>query len=194
MQELSPIGWAFRPLKRYAEFSGRSSRAELWWFVLGMFIFWIAAMILMFGGIAAIGASQTQQPSVGLIGAFGITWLFFVVIFLGLLVPWLAVQVRRLHDIDRSGWWLGGFYLLYAVYIALMFPLMFGIMAAAQAGNTPPDPAAMGAGFGVIGLLGLLQFVYFIVLIVFYCLPGTAGPNRFGPDPYGRDQFDKIFA
>ena len=36
MKVLSPIGWALRPLKRYAEFSGRSSRAEFWWFFLFM--------------------------------------------------------------------------------------------------------------------------------------------------------------
>jgi uncharacterized membrane protein YhaH (DUF805 family) len=193
MQELNPIGWALRPLKRYAEFSGRSSRAELWWFVLGVFAFWIAAMILGFAAVAGIGASGTQ-PSAGLLGAFGITWLILMVAFLALLIPWLAVQVRRLHDIDRSGWWLGGFYLLYVVYAVSMGSVMFGMLASMKAGNTSPDPAAFGAGFGVVGLIGLLQFVYMIVLIVFYCLPGTAGPNRFGPDPYGRDQFDKIFA
>lgn len=193
MQELSPIGWALRPLKRYAEFSGRSSRAEFWWFVLAVFVFWILAMILSFGAIAGIGASGAQ-PSVGLLGAFGITWLILMVAFLALLVPWLAVQVRRLHDTDRSGWWLGGFYLLYLVYAVFMGSVMFGMMASMRAGNTPPDPTAFGAGFGAAGLIGLLQFVYMIVLIVFYCLPGTAGPNRFGPDPYGRDQFDKIFA
>ena len=193
MPELSPIGWALRPLKRYAEFSGRSSRAEFWWFVLAVFVFWILAMILSFGAIAGIGASGAQ-PSVGLLGAFGITWLILMVAFLALLVPWLAVQVRRLHDTDRSGWWLGGFYLLYLVYAVFMGSVMFGMMASMKAGNTPPDPTAFGAGFGAAGLIGLLQFVYMIVLIVFYCLPGTAGPNRFGPDPYGRDQFDKIFA
>jgi uncharacterized membrane protein YhaH (DUF805 family) len=193
MQELSPIGWALRPLKRYAEFSGRSSRAELWWFVLGFFVFWIAAVILLFGVLAALGASR-GAPSAGIVGAFGIIWLLFVIGSLALLVPWLAVQVRRLHDINRSGWWLGGFYLLYLIYAVLMGSVMFGMMAAMKAGNAPPDPAAFGAGFGVVGLIGLLQFVYMIVLIVFYCLPGTAGPNRFGPDPYGRDQFDKIFA
>jgi uncharacterized membrane protein YhaH (DUF805 family) len=75
-----------------------------------------------------------------------------------------------------------------------MASTMFGMLASMKAGNAPPDPAAFGVGFGIVSLLGLLQFVYFITLIVFYCLPGTAGPNRFGPDPYGRDQFDKIFA
>lgn len=193
MQELSPIGWALRPLKRYAEFSGRSCRAELWWFVLGFFVCWMAAMILMFGAIAGIGASNTQ-PSVGLVGAFGITWLVFMIAFLALLVPWLAVQVRRLHDIDRSGWWLGGFYLLYLIYAVLMGSMIFRMLASMRGGNTPPDPSAFGAGFGIVGLIGLLQFVYMIVLIVFYCLPGTPGPNRFGADPYGRDQFDEIFA
>jgi len=193
MQELSPIGWALRPLKRYAEFSGRSSRAELWWFVLGMCVLWFALWIVLFGALAGLGASQTQ-PSAGLLGVFGIGWLFLVVGWLALIIPTLAVQVRRLHDIDRSGWWLGGFYSLYVVYGVFLARIIFGMLASMKVGNTPPDPAAFGAGFGVVGLIGLLQFVYMIVLIVFYCLPGTAGPNRFGPDPYGRDQFEKIFA
>ena len=42
---MSPIAWAVRPLKRYADFEGRSPRAEYWWFVLAVLIGEIVAMI-----------------------------------------------------------------------------------------------------------------------------------------------------
>ena len=85
--------WATLPLKRYAEFTGRSRRKEYWMFMLLSIGIYIAASILdrivgMNGMIA---------------GRYGpIT----VLVALGLLVPSLAVSIRRLHDSDRSGWWL----------------------------------------------------------------------------------------
>ena len=86
MQKLSPIGWALRPLKRYAEFSGRSSRAEFWWFFLASFIIGIVFNIL--------------------IAVASIFWVLYVIYALALLIPNIAVGIRRLHDTDKSGWWL----------------------------------------------------------------------------------------
>lgn len=74
-------------LRRYATFEGRAPRSEYWWFALFMILASIVADILdsvIFGG----------RP--GLIS--DLTWL-------ALLLPSIAVQVRRLHDIDRTGWW-----------------------------------------------------------------------------------------
>jgi uncharacterized membrane protein YhaH (DUF805 family) len=42
-------------------------------------------------------------------------------------------------------------------------------------------------------ILGLVMFIYGIALLVFFCLRGTAGPNRYGPDPYGSD-VEQVFA
>src|SRR5262245_28938236 len=85
--------WATLPLKRYAEFTGRSRRKEYWMFVLlnsGIFI--VASILDRIAGVSGMIA-----------GVYGpIT----AVVALGLLVPSIAVAIRRLHDTDRSGWWL----------------------------------------------------------------------------------------
>lgn len=75
----------FQPLKDYAKFDGRSRRAEYWQFLL----FYVIAS-------AVVGVVD------GVIGAGGILSGLFV---LGMLIPTLAVLVRRLHDTNRSGWW-----------------------------------------------------------------------------------------
>jgi uncharacterized membrane protein YhaH (DUF805 family) len=72
-------------LTNYATFSGRARRAEYWWFVLAYVLAFVVAAIVD----AAIGAQILE-----------------IVLVLGLIVPSLAVSVRRLHDTDRSGWWL----------------------------------------------------------------------------------------
>jgi uncharacterized membrane protein YhaH (DUF805 family) len=100
--------------------------------------------------------------------------------WLALFIPMLAVQIRRLHDINRTGWWLGAFWLLYIVYIGLTFGLV------ASVGANPGAPPSMG-GFAVLGVIAIVFFVYSIVLLVFFCLPGTKGANRYGDDPYGAD-------
>lgn len=80
--------------QKYADFNGRASRSEYWWFVLLYFIVLLAASILS-GGVI--------DPSTGEISMIGvIIFLLVIVIFL---VPSIAVSVRRLHDIDKSGWW-----------------------------------------------------------------------------------------
>jgi uncharacterized membrane protein YhaH (DUF805 family) len=183
---LSPIGWALRPLKNYANFSGRASRAEFWWFTL---FFMIAYFILFFIGMAlSAGSPAPATPSPfavyarmgGFLAVLGIFWLV-------MLIPSIAVQIRRLHDTDRSGWWLGGFWLIYIAYMVSSFSMVSSMAAQAQ-GGAP----AMG-GFAAVAILGLVMLVYCIVLLVFWCLRGTPGPNRFGEDPYGANVGD-VFA
>jgi len=72
-------------LAQYAVFRGRARRSEYWWFALFNFIVSLVASLVD----RAIGAPILQ-----------------IIVGLALLVPSLAVGVRRLHDIDRSGWWL----------------------------------------------------------------------------------------
>jgi uncharacterized membrane protein YhaH (DUF805 family) len=71
---------------KYATFSGRSSRAAYWWFYL------FALMIVIAAAIIDV-----------LLSASGIV---YALVALGLLLPQLAVSVRRLHDAGHSGWWL----------------------------------------------------------------------------------------
>jgi len=89
---MSPIDWAKRPFQKYADFGGRAPRAEYWWFVLFVFIGEIIAMLL--DSIVGTG---------GIVGNYGIFVLLFV---LAVIIPHIAVGIRRLHDTDHSGWWL----------------------------------------------------------------------------------------
>ena len=113
------IEWMLLPLKRYAEFSGRSRRKEFWsFFVLNLVV---TAVLLgpiyasMLGNMAAMQAGTIDPAAAdaltpGLIpmglGALGGLW------GLGTLIPNIALTVRRLHDRDMSGWWYLGFIVL----------------------------------------------------------------------------------
>jgi uncharacterized membrane protein YhaH (DUF805 family) len=104
----------------YVNFTGRAARSEFWYWAL------FAALASLAGELIdlALFTSSTFTPIQTLVN-------------LALFLPGLAVSVRRLHDLDRTGWWL----------------LLI---------------------FTVIGI---------IVLLVWDCMRGTVGPNRFGPDP-----------
>lgn len=82
--------WAILPLKRYADFNGRSRRKEYWSFVLLTVA--IFAILYFLEGLLALSV-RGQGP---------LTFLFQ----LAILLPTLAVGARRLHDTGRSGWWL----------------------------------------------------------------------------------------
>ena len=75
---------------KYADFQGRASRAEFWWFALFVTLVSIGAAII---DGALLG---THYDETGVIG-----WLWTLVT----LLPSLAVGARRLHDINNSGWW-----------------------------------------------------------------------------------------
>lgn len=84
-------------LSQYATFSGRARRSEYWYFVLFTLLTAIAASIV--GGI--IGGIIGDAATAGVIGM-----ACYYLCCLALLLPGLAVSVRRLHDTGRSGWWL----------------------------------------------------------------------------------------
>lgn len=184
MQNMSPIGWALRPLKNYAKFSGRASRAEFWWFFLFTMIIYFLALFA-FGGMARGLVAMNPAADIAR-GTISGTVIVVAVFWLFLFIPMLAVQIRRLHDTDRTGWWLGAFWLLYVIYMVLLFGVGF---ADERTPGTPPNMA----GFAAIGIVALVVFVYSIVLLVFFCLRGTQGANRFGEDPYGAN-VEEVFA
>lgn len=86
------MNWFLMALKKYAAFSGRAQRAEYWYFVL--------FYVLLFIGLSLIDkatGSFDAETGMGLLGGL---------LSLALLIPSIAVSVRRLHDTGRSGWWL----------------------------------------------------------------------------------------
>lgn len=169
--------WMMLPLTRYAEFSGRSRRQEFWMFFLLQLISYVLLTITAFiVGIGVAGFSTLGQGAsadggvIGAVAGLGMIALLYVAIFLGLFIPNLALAARRLHDTGRSGWWQ----LLY--WAPWILSLFVSLAAAASPSTTAVLLNALFSGLQLIGLL---------VLIVFYCLEGNRGPNRFGPDPKG---------
>lgn len=139
---------------KYVTFSGRASRSEYWFYVLFLVLLSIVASII--DAILFPGTIESGGP-------------VNAIISLGTFLPSLAVTWRRLHDTNRSGWWVGGMYLAIAVFV--------GVAIAMFAGN--PGTAEDGA-LALLPLLGIGFLIYAIVLLVFLCQKGTLGPNRFG--------------
>lgn len=86
------MNWYIEVLKKYADFSGRARRKEYWYFALfNLIITFILGMIDGFTG------SFSTEAGIGILGG---------IYMLAVLIPSISVSVRRLHDTDRSGWWL----------------------------------------------------------------------------------------
>ena len=97
------MNWYLAVLKKYAEFNGRARRKEYWMFTLFNFIFLIVALILD----NLLGTAIT-----------GVGYGFFYILYaLAVLIPGLAVCVRRLHDVGKSGW----------MFFIILIPIAGGI-------------------------------------------------------------------
>ena len=85
---------------KYATFSGRARRAEFWWFVL---FYMIVNLVLSIVDSFLFGTTTTTENG---FSASTDTPYLSMVWWLATIIPYLAVSVRRLHDINRVGWWL----------------------------------------------------------------------------------------
>lgn len=112
---------------RYFDFSGRSDRTEYWWFC---FSFWllVAGGVLLDLAFLGSAVNAVGEP----------TGVFAPLAVLVSLIPCLAVTVRRLHDIERSGWWcLIGLIPVLGLIVMLVWMLSPGTRAANQFGAPP---------------------------------------------------------
>ena len=98
---------------KYAKFDGRATRSEYWYFILFYFlVLFIILLIDRFVINPMLGMTYEEAKTGGLLQVF---------YTLSLLIPYLSLSVRRLHDIKKSGWWLliglipiiGSFILIY---------------------------------------------------------------------------------
>jgi uncharacterized membrane protein YhaH (DUF805 family) len=171
----------FLPLKRYAEFSGRSRRTEYWMFFLFQILLAVAFWVLMAivgGGALMSGGDATALAAAG--GAIMIVSALYGLVSLALLIPAIAVTVRRLHDTNRTGWWV----------LAPIAGYVLVLVGVAMAASSPDNPG-LGGILAMVG--GIAALVLALVLLVFMFLEGTRGPNNYGPDPKG-EALDKVFA
>lgn len=112
--------------RKYAEFKGRASRAEYWWFVLFAVLAYVAAAIVA-------TALENAAPT--------------ALVLLGLLLPAVSVAVRRLHDTGRPGWW----YLIALVPFGSIVLIVF----LAQRGDASGNPYGPAPGFPLIPRAGV---------------------------------------
>ena len=131
--------WYLKALKQYADFGGRARRTEFWMFVLFNVL---ASAVLglvdrLIGTASVVDAGGTLVVTPGLLqGLYG----------LAVLIPAIAVAVRRLHDTDRSGWWA----LLYLVplvgqIVLIVFWVIEGTRGPNRFGPDPKQNVAVGA-------------------------------------------------
>lgn len=116
------MNWYLDVLKKYAEFSGRARRKEYWMFFLFYFLIAIA-----------IGIIEAIIHTGGVLGA---------IYALAMLIPGLAVTVRRLHDTGRSGWWI----LIGLIPVIGTIVLLVFMVLDSQPGDNEygPNPKAAG--------------------------------------------------
>jgi uncharacterized membrane protein YhaH (DUF805 family) len=150
------MDWMILPYRRYFEFSGRSRRKEYWWFALFTTVVLTCLMISVVAAVFSTVNAVTANPDT-LLRAFG-PGLWTVVGVIGLfilvsIIPGIAVQVRRLHDLGASGWW----------YLA--FIVGGGILS---------EVPNIGESLNSLASLGWIVWMFF---------PGTKGPNKYGDDP-----------
>lgn len=138
-----------RVFKKYATFTGRASRAEYWWWALVSAIVGIVLNIITSAGMvsstSSYGGYSYSAPTPGPVSIFG--YILLAIWFLAVIVPSLAVTVRRLHDVNMSGWMiLLGLIPFVGGIIVLVFTLL-GPKPEGQRFDVPTGPAA-GAVYG----------------------------------------------
>lgn len=155
--------WFLKCIRNYVNFSGRARRTEFWYFILFSCLLLIVAM--------ALDVVCFNTP-------YGV---FYLLVALFLFLPQLAVSARRLHDTGRTSKWL-----LWN-YLAL---LAWAVAALVLSGLSAFAGGRDASAWFLIVLCGgcVLFFIWEIVFLVWFCLPGMPGENRYGPDPKQPDQ------
>ncbi len=124
--------WYLEVLKKYAVFHGRARRKEYWYFILLSSI--ISAVLTI---VDSLTGTFSTASDVGLLGG---------IYLLATLVPSLAVTVRRLHDTNRSGWWiLLGLLPLVGVIILIVFLALDGSPQINDYGASPKPASTIAA-------------------------------------------------
>lgn len=120
------MSWFLLALKKYATFRGRSQRSEYWYF----FLFYLL-IVLALAFLDVLLGTFSEAEGIG---------LFSGLFVLAMLLPSLAVGVRRLHDIGRTGWWL---LIAFVPIIGTLVLLVFAVQDSEPGTNAyGPNPKA----------------------------------------------------
>ncbi|BDG70798.1 DUF805 domain-containing protein [Roseomonas fluvialis] len=168
---------------QWFSFRGRIGRKTFWLgYVVPIFVASIVANALDL----ALGLAPEVMADAVPADAMSVAPISGVVSLLSLW-PMLAGTIKRLHDRNRTGWWIGAFYLVSAAVGVIAFAMLAGVLVGMyemRRDGVAPElaPAAilvlLAAGLVVLG------FALWLFIETGF-LRGTLGPNRFGPDPLG---------
>jgi uncharacterized membrane protein YhaH (DUF805 family) len=140
-------------------FNGRINRGKYWLAILIYVVVWVVFIV---GGLIWLGGMNIDNLF-SLAGAGLLLWLIAIIFLIAGTWSGLAVGAKRLHDRDKSGWW---------VLLFWFGPSIFGSWQA----------ATLDGGF-ILSLVAAAIAIWAFVELG--CLRGTPGPNQYGPDPLG---------
>jgi uncharacterized membrane protein YhaH (DUF805 family) len=150
-----------RPLFRYFDFAGRSGRAEYWQFFALTFIISMLLSLMEFRSLLASAALGV--PSIPIWST-----VFSLLVF----IPATAAMFRRLHDRNKSGWLVGGFWIFMGMTFVV---LIIGMATSETAGESAIGPLLLA--------IGLVLMIVSIYILVQLALPGDDFENDYGwPD------------
>ena len=130
--------------KNYVNFSGRSTRSEFWYAFL--FTFLVSLGVRFIGRL--LGSSIETY----------LNWIQMV----AFLLPNISIEIRRLHDVGKSGWWILGSFFVMLITVAAML-----------------NATSLRSALGLLSIGYLIALVLAIMLIIFWCRP-SVGPNQWG--------------
>lgn len=149
-------------LRKYANFSGRASRSEFWWFMLFTVILFVVFEMVDIKVFSFFPEGEYRETfSTTLLMTLGLSnGLFGTISGVALLIPTLAVTSRRLHDINMSGWWQGFTYLVFFID--------------APFAHLPEEHPLFLMSITVMAIV-------YLGFVILWAKRGTLGMNRYGP-------------
>jgi uncharacterized membrane protein YhaH (DUF805 family) len=168
---------------QWFSFRGRIGRKTFWLgYVLPIFVASIVAntLDLALGLAPELSADAVPADAMTMAPISGVVSLLS-------LWPMLAGSIKRLHDRNRTGWWIGAFYLATAAVGMIAFVMLAGVAAALyemRRDGAAPEIAPVAILVIVAAGLVISGFALWLFIETAF-LRGTLGPNRFGPDPLG---------
>lgn len=124
------MGWCVMAWKRYSDFSGRSRRFEYWMFMLIHAVNYLALFLAI--EVTASASAMVHAP------VLTVPLFFLCFIYaLAAIFPGLAVSVRRLHDIGKSGWWM---LLAFLPVLGLLLIVLFALDSEPSDNQYGPNP------------------------------------------------------
>lgn len=175
--------WVVKCLRNYANLKGRAARSEFWWFVFfgviaGFIGIWLDFLFNCGVTVSLFPANDLHVRNELYIGGW-VSWAFSLALFL----PGLAVSVRRLHDTSRSATLLVAYWGGYLFFAGMMCLLLLNIETVVERFSSPYGISGWVIGLACFYGMMFRMMAFMVAYLVWLCLPGYEGRNRYGADP-----------